>query len=134
MGIKIMMPPEVVSNVAGALIARHALREIVKSAVNGPLDEHYFAVTLHKGVSDSLNHMSSADIAKILSCPTGTVHHFLADHMIYGSARGGCRVCNGASEELKQLIVEEKGKDRRSTDSLSLHVLLQASPKRRYGR
>lgn len=135
MGVKIMMPPEVVNSVAGALIAKQVLREIVRSAVKTPLDEHYFAVTMHKGVSENLQPLSFLDLAKLLSCSTGRVHKFIADHMIYGSARGGCKVCNGASRQLKELIVEEKYKDHGANDPLSLFILLgAASQKRRQAR
>lgn len=111
MAIRITMPPDVVDSVSGALIAKQVLGEIVKRAVKTPQDEHYFAVLMHKGVSEHLSHLTFNDIAAALSCPTSTVHHFMAEHMMSGSARGGCKVCNAASEELRQLIVEEKGKD-----------------------
>jgi hypothetical protein len=55
LGIKIMMPPEVMDSVAGALIAKQVLREIIGKSVITPLDEHYFAVMMHKGVSDDLS-------------------------------------------------------------------------------
>ena len=127
MGIKIMMPPEVVDSVAGALIAKQVLREIVRNAVKTPFDEHYFAVIMHKGVSKSLHRLSFLDLAKLLSCSTGKVHKLLADHMVYGSARGGCRVCNAASHELKELIIEEKDKDHGAGDSMSLFILMSAA-------
>ena len=122
MGIKIMMPPEVVNSVTGALIARQVLREIVNKSVRTPFDEHYFAVMMHKGVSGDLQHMSFNSLARLLSRSTETVHHYLADHMIYGGARGGCKVCNAASEELKMLIVEEKDKDHGSEEPFSLWI------------
>jgi len=117
-----MMPPDVVNSVTGALIARQVLREIVNKSVKTPYDEHYFAVMMHKGVSGDLQHMSFLSLAKMLSRSTETVHHYVADHMIYGSARGGCKVCNGASKELKTLIVEEKGKDHGSEEPFSLWI------------
>ncbi len=122
MGIKIMMPPEVVNSVTGALIARQVLREIVSEAVRTPFDEHYFVVMMHKGVSGDLRRMTFIDLAKMLSSSTQTVHHYLADHMIHGSARGGCKYCNAASKELKKLIVEEKGKDHGSEEPFSLWI------------
>jgi hypothetical protein len=134
MGIKIMMPPDVVNTVAGALIAKQVLREIVRESVKTPPDEHYFAVMMHKGVSNSLQRLSFKDLAKLLSCSTGRVHHLVADHMVYGSARGGCKVCNGASEELKRLIVEEEGREHGSKEPLSLFILLESSAGRRPAR
>ena len=128
-----MMPPEVVNSVTGALIARQVLREIVNKSVRTPFDEHYFAVMMHKGVSGDLQHMSFNSLARLLSRSTETVHHYLADHMIYGGARGGCKVCNGASKELKRLIVEEKGKDHGSEEPFSLWITVASisSAKRR---
>ncbi len=126
MGIKIMMPSDVVNSVAGALIAKQVLREIVRKSVKTPSDEHYFAVMMHKGVSDNLHRLTFYDLAKLLSCSTGNVHHLIADHMVYGSARGGCKVCNAASKQLKELIVEEKDKDHGGEDPLSLFILLSA--------
>jgi hypothetical protein len=108
MGIKITMPPDAVNSAAGALIARQVLREIVSKSVMTPFDEHYFAVMMHKGVSGDLQHTSFNDLAKLLSRPTPMVHHYIAEHMVSGSARGGCKFCNKASQELKKLIVEEK--------------------------
>jgi hypothetical protein len=136
LGIKIMMPPEVVNSVAGALITRQVLREIVRKTVKTPSDEHYFAVMMHKGVSDELRHLSFYDLGKLLSCPTATVHHYIADHMINGSARGGCKICNGASKELKLLIVEEKDKDHGIEAPFSLFITLASisSEKRRSNR
>ena len=126
-----MMPPEVVDGVAGALIAKQVLREIVRKSVKTPSDEHYFVVKMHKGISDNLKRVSFFDIARFLSCPTAKVHHLLAEHMVYGSARGGCKICNAASKELKQLIVEEKDKDHGANDPLSLFILLSAPYKKR---
>lgn len=125
-----MMPPEAVNSVAGALIAKQVLREIVQKSVKTPLDEHYFAVMMHKGVSSNLRRLTFLDLAKLLSCSTGKVHHLIADHMVYGSARGGCKVCNGASPELKELIVEEKDKDHGADDPLSLFILLSSATSR----
>ncbi len=121
-----MMTPEVVEGVAGELIAKQlkwVLREIVRTAVKTPFDSHYFAVMLHQGISENLDNLKFNDIAKLLSCPTTTVHGYLAEHMIYGSARGGCRVCNGASKELQSLITEEKG---RSRDTLSVFITIDS--------
>jgi len=131
-----MMPPEVVDSVTGALIARQVLREIVNKAVKTPLDEHYFAVMMHKGVSGDLKRMSFNDLAKMLSRPLPTVHHYIAEHMVSGSARGGCKLCNGASKELKRLIVEEKDKDHGSEEPFSLWITVASisSSKRRSGR
>lgn len=134
MGMKVMMTPEVMSRVARELLAKQILGEVAKSAVKGPLDEHYFAVVAHKGVSDSLTGLSLADIAKLLSCQTETVRQNITDHAVYGRARRGCKVCNGASDELKDLIADEKDKDYSSGDSLSISVLLQASSGRRRAR
>jgi len=131
-----MMPPDAVNTVTGALIARQVLREIVNKAVSNHNDEHYFAVMMHKGGSGDIRPMSFGDLSKMLSRPTGTVHHYLAEHMISGSARGGCKVCNGASKELKKLIVEEKDKDHASEEPFSLWVTVAkiSSAKRRSRR
>ncbi|HVC27189.1 MAG TPA: hypothetical protein VND40_03420 [Nitrososphaerales archaeon] len=133
MGLKIMMPPDVVNSVTGALIARQVLREIVNKAVRTPFDEHYFAVMMHKGGSGDLRHMSFNELAKMLSASTQSVHHYVADHMINGGARGGCKYCNGASQELKRLIVEEKDKDHGSEEPFSLWITVASisSAKRR---
>lgn len=127
MGIKIMMTPEDMSRVARELIAKQVLGGVAKSAVKGPLDEHYFAVVAHKGVSNGLTGLSLADIAKLLSCQTEAVRQYITDHTVYGRARRGCKACNGASDELKDLIADENDKDYSSGDSLSISVLLQAS-------
>jgi hypothetical protein len=131
-----MMPPEVVNGVTGALIARQVLREIVSKSVKTALDEHYFAVLMHKGVSGDLRRSSFSDLAKLLSRPTSTVHHYIAEHMVNGSARGGCKMCNGASKELKRLITEEKDKDHGSEDPFSLFITLASisSARTRTGR
>jgi hypothetical protein len=126
LGIKIMMPPEVMDSVAGALIAKQVLREIVRKAVKTTLDEHYFAVVMHKGVSEELRHLSFNDLAKLLSCPTSRVHTHIAEHMIAGSANGTCKICRGASKELKTLIVEEKNKNHGSEGPFSLFIAVSA--------
>jgi hypothetical protein len=132
LGIKIMMPPEVIDSVAGALIAKQVLREIVRKSVRTPDDEHYFAVVMHKGVSEALRHLSFNDLAKLLSCPNSRVHTHIAEHMISGSARGGCGICRGASKELKALIVEEKDKDHgRGPFSLFIALPAASSARRR---
>jgi hypothetical protein len=130
-----MMPPDVVNSVAGALITRQVLRQIVLKSVKTPLDEHYFAVMVHKGLADDLERLRFNDLAKLLSCPTPKVHHLIAEHMINGSARGGCILCKGASKELKTLIVEEKDKDHGIEVPFSLFVTLSAisSSRRRQG-
>jgi hypothetical protein len=46
--------------------------------------------------------------------------------MISGSARGGCKFCNGASKELKTLIVEEKNKNHASDGPFSVFITLSA--------
>jgi hypothetical protein len=134
LGIKIMMPPEVMDSVAGTLITKQVLREIVRRTVRTPLDEHYFAVVMHKGVSGELQRLGFKDLAKILSCPTSRVHGHIAEHMVNGSARGGCKTCNGASKELKALVVEEKNKNHGSKGPLSLFIALSmvTAAKRRY--
>ena len=131
-----MMPPEAINSAAGALIARQVLREIVSKTVKTPADEHYFAVMMHKGISGELRHMSFTDLGKMLSRPTPVVHHYIAEHMVNGSARGGCKVCKGASKELKALIVEEKDKDHGVEDPFSLWITVASisSAKRRSGR
>jgi hypothetical protein len=136
LGIKIMMPPQAAKSASGALIARQVLREIVDKSVKTAFDEHYFAVMMHKGISGDMQHMSFNALAMMLSRPTPTVHHFIAEHMINGSARGGCEVCNGASEELKSLIFEEKEKDHGSEDPFSLWIAVAsiAQARRRSGR
>ena len=117
LGIKIMMSAEVMENVAGTLIAKHVLGEIVRKSVRTPSDEHYLVVVMHKGVSADLQHMSFRDLAEILSCPPGNVHAHIAEHMVAGSARGGCKICKGASRELKRLILEEKEKSKSGSPS-----------------
>jgi hypothetical protein len=128
MGIKIMMPPDVMDSVAGALIAKQVLREIVAKTVKTPKDEHYFAVMMHHGVSESLMRLNFLELSKLLSRPTSTIHHYIAEHMVYGSSRGGCRVCNSASKQLKELIVEEKGNVRRRAEQpFSLFILMSSA-------
>lgn len=129
-----MMPPDVINSVAGALIAKQVLREIVRTSVRTPADEHYFAVMMHKGVSGDLRHLSFLDLAKLLSCPTTQVHRFIAEHMVNGSERGGCKVCNEASKQLKRLIVKEGGKKHRGEEPFSLWILMSASASKRSGR
>ena len=108
MSNKIVTPPEKLNSAAGALIGKLDLREIVRKSVKTPRDAHYFAVMMHKDASHNLQHLSFEDLAELLSCPTTTVHHYIAEHIVSGSARGGCKFCNGASEELKILILEQK--------------------------
>jgi hypothetical protein len=131
-----MMPSETVKSQTGALIARQLLREIVHNSVKTTSDEHYFAVMMHKGISGDMQHMSFNALAMLLSRSTPTVHHFIADHMVNGSARGGCEVCNGASKELKNLIFEEKDKNHGSEEPFSLWIAMAslAQAKRRSGR
>ena len=112
--------------VAGALIAKQVLREIVRRAVKTQDDEHYFAVVMHEGVSEELPHFSFNDLAKLLSCPTTRVHAYIAEHMVSGSARGGCKICKAASRELKTLIVEEKKKNHGSQGPFSLFIAVSA--------
>jgi hypothetical protein len=135
LGIKIMMPPETVKSQTGALIARQVLREIVAKSVKTEFDEHYFAVMMHKGISGDMQHMSFNAVAKILSRPTPSVHHFIAEHIVNGSARGGCTICNRASKELKNLIVEETDKDHGSEEPFSLWITVasMAQARRRSG-
>jgi hypothetical protein len=134
--VKIMMPPEVMRSVAGALIAKAVLREIVRRAVKTPSDEHYFAVMMHKGISEDLHHISFGDLAKLMDCPTTTVHRYIAEHMLGGSARGGCVFCNGASRGLKALIIDEKKRDRKTRDPYSVFVTLDrvTATRRRAGQ
>lgn len=122
-----MMPPDAVNSAAGALITRQVLSEIVRKAVKTPLDEHYFAVMVHKGFADDLQRMNFIDLAKLLSCSTAEVHHLIALHIVCGSARGGCKLCKGASKELKTLIVEEKGKNHGIDAPFSLFLTLSAA-------
>jgi hypothetical protein len=126
MGIKIMMPPEVMDNIASTLIAKHVLGEIVRRSVRTSFDEHYLVVVMHKGISEELPHLSFNALAKLLSCPTERVRAHLADHMVAGSARGGCKICKGASEELQMQIVEEKNKNHKG-ESFSSIVITMAS-------
>ena len=131
-----MMPPEVMDSVAGTLITKQVLREIVRRSVRTPSDEHYFAVVVHKGVSDELQHLTFKDLAKILGCSTSRIHTHIAEHMLDGSARGGCKVCNKASKDLRKLIVEEKDRDHASEEPFSLWVTVASisREKRRSGR
>jgi hypothetical protein len=135
LGIKTMMPVELVHSATGALIARRVLREIVRDSIRTPFDEHFFAVMMHKGVSGDLRGLSFSALAKLLSCQTSTVHHMIAQHIVNGNARGGCKYCNNASEELRALFVEEKNKNR-SDEPFSLFVTLSAmsAERRRSGR
>jgi hypothetical protein len=126
LGIKIMMPPEVMNNIASTLIAKHVLGEIVRRSVKTPFDEHYLVVVMHKGISEQLPHLSFNALAKLLSCQTEKVRAHIADHMVTGSARGGCKICKGASEELQTMIVEEKNKNHKG-ESLSSIVITMAS-------
>jgi hypothetical protein len=128
MGIKIMMPPDVMERIAGTLLTKHLLGEIVRSTVKTPFDQHYFTVVLHKGVSNELPHMLIRDVAKILGCPTSTVHRHIAEHAVYGSARGGCRLCMQASKELKAQIMthELKGRGRTETPSPALVMTFES--------
>ena len=130
-----MMPPGAVKSQTGALIARQVLREIVDKSVKTEFDEHYFAVMMHKGISGDMRHMSFNALAMLLSRSTPTVHHFIADHMVNGSARGGCEVCNGASKELKNLFIEETDKEHGSEEPFSLWIAMasMAQAKRRSG-
>jgi hypothetical protein len=134
--VKIMMPPEVMRSVAGALIAKAVLREIVRRAVKTPNDQHYFAVMMHRGISEDLHHISFGDLAKLMDCPKTTVHRYIAEHMLGGSARGGCVFCNGASRGLKALIVDERKRDGKTRDPYSVFVALDAvtAPRRRAGQ
>ena len=106
-----MMPLEVIDNVAGTLVAKQALGEIVRTSVRTPLDEHYFVVVMHKGVSAELQHLSFNDLAQLLACPAAKIYSYIAEHAVNGSARGGCKICLGASEELKRLLVDEKNRN-----------------------
>ena len=99
-----MMPPEVMTSVAGALIAKQVLGQIVQSSIKTPFDEHYFVVTIHKGVSKELPRMLLKDIGKLLSQPPSSIRRHVADHAVFGSAKGGCKICAEASPELKQQI------------------------------
>ncbi len=130
-----MMPPDAVDSAAGALIAKQVLREIARSRVKTALDEHYFAVMLHKGVSRNLKHLTFVDISKLLGRPTASVHRMIADHMVNGSARGGCKLCNGASKELRALVVDDEIR-MRNDDPFSLFIMLSSfeSTKRRRAR
>lgn len=105
-----MMTPEVMDSVAGALITRQILQEIVRHSVKTEFDRHY-VVTMHKGVSQDLPRMSFTNLAKLLSCPKSAIHADIAEHMINGSKMGGCKVCHRASEGLKmQIVAEEDGR------------------------
>ena len=134
--VKIMMPPEVMNSIAGALIAKQVLREIVRRAVKTPSDEHYFAVMMHRGISEDLHHIGFGDLAKLMDCPTSTVHRHIAEHMLSGSARGGCKFCNGASRGLRLLIIDERKRDRKTRDPFSVFITLDrvTAPRRRAGQ
>ena len=127
MGIKIMTPPEEVDKVANALIAKAVLREIVRRVVKTPLDAHYFAVVLHKGVSHDLRSLGYADIAALLSLPAQTVQGYLSEHAKAEKAASGCRFCNGASRQLKALIKEEK-KRKKGADPFSVFAPMATAP------
>jgi hypothetical protein len=119
----IVMPPAMMDNSdAGARIAKLAMEEIVRKTVMTPLEEHYLVVVLHKGISEELRHLRFSDIARLLSFPTTKAHAYMAEHMVGGSAPGGCRSCAGASRELKRLIFEESKKDH-GDDSFSIFAL-----------
>lgn len=127
MGIKIMMSPEVVNSVAGALITKQVFREIARRSVRTPLDEHCFAAFAHQGLSRRLQPLGLGDIAKLLSCSPGRVQDLLAEHALHARARGACRVCRGASKELRGLLLKEKKTNRGIEEPLSVFALLQAS-------
>jgi hypothetical protein len=129
MGVKIWMTAEVINSVAGALIAKQVLREVVRRAVKTPLDQHYFVVTMHKGVSQDLRSLSFGDLSKLLDCPTTTIHRYVVEHMLNGSAPGGCKFCNGANKGLRRLVVVEKKRNRDKRDPFSVFVTLD--PKRK---
>src|SRR5207253_909851 len=111
-------------------------REIVRRAVKTPLDEHYFTVVMHRGISEDLHHISFGDLAKLLDCPRSTIHRYVAEHMWSGSARGGCVFCNGASKGLKALIIDERRRDKKTRDPYSVFIALDAvtAPRRRAGQ
>jgi hypothetical protein len=56
--------------------------------------------------------------------------------MLEGSARGGCKFCNGAARGLKVLVVDEKKRDRKTRDPYSVFIALDrvTAPRRRVGR
>jgi hypothetical protein len=108
MAVKIMMPPDVVANVAESLSARKAIGDIAKSSVTTEPDRHYLTVVLHKGVSPKVPSTRLSDIAKLLSCSTGDVNRYMAEHMVSSGPEASCTVCARASKALKAKVRAEQ--------------------------
>jgi len=127
MGIKIVMPPEEIDRVANALVAKAVLREMVRRLVSTPQDAHYFAVVLHRGLSDELRSLGYPDIAHLLACPTSDVQRFASEHARSERAKGRCAVCAKASRQLKNLMAEER-KRRSGDEPFSTFASMAAPP------
>ena len=108
MGMKIMMPPEVVAEVAESLLARRALGEMARDSARPEADRHYLTVILHKGLSPKVPSTKLADIAKLLSCSTADVNRYMAEHMVSSGPGESCTVCRRASRELKAKVRAEQ--------------------------
>jgi hypothetical protein len=114
LAIKIMMTPEVIDRVATSLLSGAILKDLVASAVKKHSDEHYLVVTLHKGISARVPNRNFASIAKLLSCSTRTVHHYIAEHAVESLSKTGCGYCRHASRRLKAKIRTETVTGRRA--------------------
>ena len=108
MGMKIMMPPDVIADVAESLLARRALGEMARVSARPEPDRHYLTVVLHKGLSPKVPSTKLADIAKLLSCSTADVNRYMAEHMVSSGPGESCTVCRRASRELKAKVRAEQ--------------------------
>jgi len=108
MGMKIMMPPDVVAEVAESLSARRAVGEIASSSVRTEPDRHYLTVVLHKGLSPKVPSTRLSEIAKLLTCSTADANRYIAEHMVSPGPGASCTVCRRASKELKSKVRAEQ--------------------------
>jgi hypothetical protein len=124
MGIKIMMPPDVMTSIAESLIVKHVIGELVRNSVKTESDQHYLTIVLHKGISSQVRSTTLRNIAKLLSCPTSVANHHIAEHFVSRNSGGQCTVCQQASTELRGRIqtmeTTDEGKDSPSMLSVIL--------------
>ena len=119
-----MMPPDVMTSIAESLIVRHVLGELVRNSVKTESDEHYLTVVLHKGISSQVPRTTLRNIARLLSCPTSSANHHIAEHFVSRNARGECTVCKQASTELRGRIQAMETKDQGKDSPSMLAVTL----------
>lgn len=110
--VKILMTTEFIDRVATSMMSRAFLKDLVATTVKKHSDKHYLVVTLHKGISARVQNRSFAVIAKLLSCSTRTVHHYIAEHAVESLSKAGCSYCRHASRRLKARIKTESAKGR----------------------